>query len=108
MPTPCPQPRPLTSKVVAVTAAGIVGEGARTARGRGDRERETKTGENEQHPPHGDPTPRLAEQALRPGVLYRTFNTPGALPECVFGGCAQGRPSWWTRVGFPSATGTRS
>ena len=35
MPTPCPQPRPLTRKVVAVTAAGVVGAGARTAAGAG-------------------------------------------------------------------------
>ena len=48
----------------------------------------------------GDPTPRLAEHGLHPGVLYRTFNS-GEASTRVFIHGDWGTPSWWMTSELP-------
>src|SRR5687767_11376204 len=75
MPTPCPQPRPLTRNVVAVTAAGVVGEGARTPAGAETASARARPVRARSSRRMVDLPPRLAEEALHPGLPYRTFNS---------------------------------
>src|SRR5215213_842735 len=76
MPTPWPQPRPLTTNVVAVTAAGATGAGAPTPAGA-----ETASARPAPMRPESirrmadRPPPRLAEEPPATGLLYRTFKS---------------------------------
>ena len=92
MPTPCPQPRPLTRNVVAVTAAAVVGEGARTAAG-------AETASARPRPVRTRSIRRMATQSR----LAEQPGTQGFLPNldsrerplrCVFVAGQTGTSSW--------------